>query len=81
MRIRVVDPPSPWEAWIIVLGCLFAMAAIVVGMEYLRPYLDTKNREMLQRRQTIEDAARSEQTLDEGEGEQAVKAPIGPPQQ
>lgn len=54
MRINVNEPLSQRQALIGLVLCVLAIIAIVAGMHYLRPYLDRKNNEMLQRREAVQ---------------------------
>lgn len=54
MRIKVSDPLSPRAALVVALLCVLAFIGVVVAGQKLRPYLDSLDRQMIERRLAIE---------------------------
>ncbi len=58
MTIRIDQPLSRRAALVALVLCLLVIVVLVVGMRFVRPYLDGRTGEMLQRRQAEEAVAK-----------------------
>lgn len=71
MKIRIDEPRSfrqaLWRVVLILAAVALCVTALKAGMDQVRPYLNARNREMLQRQQAVEAAAK--QYVDEVKAE------------